>query len=109
MRVLEGQDHGRLVRFIIVRFYAEFARAGGRDFVLDDVLFFRAREAREAPGGGCRECERCEEARRHRSARVAVVLRSVLTNAAAAHSFPRLLAYSSSWCVVQARCAAVLL
>ena len=68
MRVLEGQDHGRLVRFIIVRFYAEFARAGGRDFVLDDVLFARAREAREAPGGGRRERARYNEAaRRHRS------------------------------------------
>ena len=36
--------------------------------MLDDVLFFRAREAREAPGGGRGDCERYEEAARHRAA-----------------------------------------
>ena len=92
VRVLEGQDHGRLVRFIIVRFYAEFARAGLYYFMLDDVLFLRAREAREAPGGGRRECQRQDEAARRHRALIAVVLQSVLTNAAAADSFPRLLA-----------------
>ena len=99
------------MRFIIVGvgLDRQLARAGGRDLVLNDVLLSRAREAWEAPGGGRRECKRYEEARRHRAAPTAVVLRSVLTNAAAAYSFPRLLAYSSSWCVVLPRCFAVLL
>ena len=67
MRVLEGQDHGRLVGLVVVRFYCQLTRARGRDLVLYYIFFLRAREAREAPGGGRRECERCDEAaRRHR-------------------------------------------
>ena len=57
VRVLEGQDHGRLMRFIIVGLDRQLARAGGRRD-LDDVFFPRAREAREAPGSGRRERQR---------------------------------------------------
>ena len=54
VRVLEGQDHRRLMRFIIVGLDRQLARAGLYYFMLDDVLLPRAREAREAPGGGRR-------------------------------------------------------
>ena len=58
VRVLEGQDHGRLVGLVVVRLDRQLARAGLYYFMLDDVLLARAREAREAPGGGRRECQR---------------------------------------------------
>ena len=58
VRVLEGQDHGRLVGLVVVRLDRQLARAGRRDLMLNNVLLPRAREAREAPGGGRRECER---------------------------------------------------
>ena len=68
MRVLEGQDHGRLVGLVVVRLDRQLAWAGLYNFMLDDVLLPRAREAREAPGGGRRERARYNEAaRRHRS------------------------------------------
>ena len=57
------------MRFIIVGLDRQLPRAGGRDLVLNHVLLPRAREAREAPGGGRRERAREDEAaRRHRSA-----------------------------------------
>ena len=43
----------------------QLARAGGRDLMLNDVLLPRAREAREAPGGGRGERARQDEAARH--------------------------------------------
>ena len=64
MRVLEGQDHGRLVGLVVVRLDRQLARAGLYYFMLDDVLLARAREAREAPGGGRGDRERYEEAHR---------------------------------------------
>ena len=69
VRVLEGQDHGRLVGLVgvVVRLDRQLARAGGRDLVLNHVLLARAREAREAPGGGTRERAREDEAA-HRAA-----------------------------------------
>ena len=71
VRVLEGQDHGRLVGLVVVRLDRQLAWAGLYNFMLDDVLLPRAREAREAPGGGRGDCERCDEAaRRHRSCSV---------------------------------------
>ena len=70
MRVLEGQDHRRLVGLVVVRFDRQLARARGRDLMLDDVLLPRAREAREAPGACCGERARQDEAaRRHLDSR----------------------------------------
>ena len=69
MRVLEGQDHRRLVGLIVVRLDRQLAWAGLYYFMLDDVLLARPREAREAPGACCGERAREDEAaRRHRAA-----------------------------------------
>ena len=67
MRVLEGQDHGRLVGLVVVRLDRQLARAGLYYFMLDDVLLPRAREARETPGRGRSERAREDEAA-HRAA-----------------------------------------
>ena len=67
VRVLEGQDHGRLVGLVVVRLDRQLARAGLYYFMLDDVLLARACETREAPGACCGERARQDEAA-HRAA-----------------------------------------
>ena len=105
MRVLEGQDHRRLVGLVVVlvRLDRQLARAGGRDLMLNDVLLAQAREAREAPGGGRRERARYDEStRRHRcaffftrtrrrrsAALIAVATRPLFAQAAATWDFKR--------------------
>ena len=83
MRVLEGQDHGRLVGLVVVGLDRQLARAGLYYFMLDDVLLARASETREAPGACCGERAREDEAA-HRAALVYSCVRACFGSAATA-------------------------